>query len=86
MCSVRVQEMHLQPHAGPASSSEENLMDEKCICTDSVHSWTGSCPDKWDANYYRCPRREGLFGIEEVYELGKPKQEAPRLSESEGVR
>lgn len=34
-----------------------------CICTDSVHSAIGTCPDPEDREYYSCPRRKGLFPV-----------------------
>ncbi|WMI33813.1 hypothetical protein SEA_PATELGO_211 [Streptomyces phage Patelgo] len=40
-----------------------------CVCGDSVWTAVGHCPDKANgdyANYYRCPRRKGLFKISEI--------------------
>lgn len=39
---------------------------DDCVCTDSIRSAIGKCPEKGHREYYLCPRREGLFRIEEV--------------------
>ncbi|WP_326637320.1 hypothetical protein OG884_26645 [Streptosporangium sp. NBC_01755] len=45
--------------SGRAEASPIVETAEKCVCTDSVHSWTGTCPEPGDPNYYFCPRRAG---------------------------
>lgn len=42
-----------------------------CTCGDSVWTAVGHCPSRDDlVNYYRCPRREGLFKISEILPKG----------------
>jgi hypothetical protein len=50
-------------NAETALSRPHETGEEKCLCTDSVHSG-GSCPDSADRGFYSCPRREGLFRID----------------------
>lgn len=41
------------PTHDPAHAAE----DDRCTCTDSVHSFTGWCPSLGDPHYSFCPRR-----------------------------
>lgn len=47
-------------------SDEEG--DQKCICSDSIRSVIGTCPERGHREYYMCPQRKGLFDIREVLE------------------
>lgn len=38
----------------------------KCVCTDSVRSSVGTCPDRYDREFYCCPNRAGIFDVREV--------------------